>query len=121
MAHLALARAKQGRGKLAEAAGPLARAREVASGVTAQEASGIDALGLLAEGKGSLAYPKIRAHVAEHPRDVLLAQTCTSVFGLIGFSGIKRRIRSFVSGVARQHRPAFSASPPPRRRSKLDR
>jgi len=87
MAHLAMARAKQGLGKPAEVGVPLARARDLADGVTKQEASAIDALGLLAEGKAPLAYPKIRAHVAEFPRDVLLAQTCTSVFGLIGFSG----------------------------------
>jgi len=87
MAHLAIARAKQGLGKPAEVGVPLARARELAGGGTKQEASAIDALGLLAEGKAPLAYPKIRAHVAEFPRDVLLAQTCTSVFGLIGFSG----------------------------------
>ena len=87
MAHLALARAKQGLGKPAEATGPLTRARELADGVTAREASAIEALGLLVEGKAPLAYPKIRTHVAEFPRDVLLAQTCTSVFGLIGFSG----------------------------------
>jgi len=87
MAHLAIARAKQGLGKPAEVGVPLARARELAGGGTKQEASAIDALGLLAEGKAPLAYPKIRAHVAEFPRDVLLAQTRTSVFGLIGFSG----------------------------------
>lgn len=87
LAHLAMARAKQGLGKPAEIAAPLARARELSDGVTGQEASAIDAIGLLVEGKAPLAYPKIRAHVAEFPRDVLLAQTCTSVFGLIGFSG----------------------------------
>jgi hypothetical protein len=87
MAHLALARAKQGLGKPAEAAAPLARARSLAPTVTAREASAIDALGLLVEGRGAEAYPKLRAHAAEHPRDVLVAQTCTSVFGLIGFSG----------------------------------
>lgn len=87
MAHLALARAKQGRGKAAEAQAPLARARDLAVGVTTQEASAIAAMGLLIQGKGAQAYPDIRAHVAAYPRDVLLAQTCTSVFGLIGFSG----------------------------------
>ncbi|MEX0286832.1 MAG: tetratricopeptide repeat protein [Paracoccaceae bacterium] len=87
MGHLALARAKQGLGKGAEIAAPLARARELAGQVTTQEASAIDAMGLMLEGQMPLAYPKIRAHVDIYPRDVLLAQTCTSVFGLIGFSG----------------------------------
>ena len=87
LAHLALARAKQGLGKPAEVGAPLERARKLAGGVSGQEASAIDALGLLLEGKSSLAYPRIRAHVAEFPRDVLMAQTCVGVFGLIGFSG----------------------------------
>lgn len=87
MAHLALARAKQGLGKAAEAKGPLARARALAGGVSAREAAQIDALGLLIEGRGAEAYPRLRAHAAEHPRDVLAAQTCAGVFGLIGFSG----------------------------------
>src|SRR5216684_4237935 len=38
-------------------------------------------------GKAPEAYRAIRAHVAEHPRDALIAQTCTSIYGLIGFSG----------------------------------
>lgn len=87
MAHLALARAKQGLGKGAEVKAPLEQARALASGATAQEAGAIDALGLMLEGKGALAYPKIRAHVVDYPRDALLAQTCMGVFGLIGFSG----------------------------------
>jgi hypothetical protein len=44
-------------------------------------------MGLLVAGKGPEAYAAIRAHVAEHPRDAVVAQTCSSVFGLIGFSG----------------------------------
>lgn len=87
MAHLALARAKQGLGKATELRAPLAHARALAGGVTAQEAAAIDALGPLLEGRGAVAYPLIRAHVAAYPRDALLAQTCMGVFGLIGFSG----------------------------------
>lgn len=91
MAHLAMARALQSFGRPKEAAAALARARDVAGGITEREASAIEALAPLIEGKGLVAYPKIRAHVAEHPRDVVLAQTCTSVFGLIGFSGLAGR------------------------------
>ncbi len=87
MAHLALARAKQGLGKGGEIAAPLQRAQALAGSVQAQEASAIEALGLLLEGKGALAYPRIRAHAEQFPRDVLVAQTCMGVFGLIGFSG----------------------------------
>ncbi len=39
------------------------------------------------QGRGAEAYPAIRKHVDAHPRDAMAAQTCTSVFGLIGFSG----------------------------------
>ncbi len=91
LAHLALARAKQGLGKGGEIRAPLERARALAPKATTQEAAAIDALGLMLEGKGTQAYPKIRAHVAEYPRDVLLAQTCMGVFGLIGFSGQRGR------------------------------
>ncbi|MBO6775313.1 MAG: tetratricopeptide repeat protein [Marinibacterium sp.] len=87
LAHLGLARAKQGLGKGAEIKAPLKQSRALASGVTVQETGAIDALGLMLEGKGALAYPKIRAHVDEYPRDALVAQTCMGVFGLIGFSG----------------------------------
>ncbi|MGI9352681.1 MAG: tetratricopeptide repeat protein [Rhizobiaceae bacterium] len=91
LAHLALARAKQGLGKAKEVAEPLSCARELVDSVSNREASAIDALTPLLQGKAAEAYPKIRAHVAEFPRDVLLAQTCTSVFGLIGFSGLPGR------------------------------
>lgn len=87
MAHLALARARQGLGKGGLVRGPLERARALSDGVTGQEAGAIAALGPMLEGRGAEAYPLIRAHVVTYPRDVLLAQTCMGVFGLIGFSG----------------------------------
>ena len=86
LAHLAKARQAQMRGDRETLAQHLSAARTVAN-VTAQEAAQIHALGLLLEGKGVEAYTAIRAHLLDHPRDVLLAQTCIGVFGLIGFSG----------------------------------
>lgn len=65
----------------------MAAAQAVSDGVTEREASHLHALGLLIDGKGPQAVSAIRAHVATYPRDAVLAQTCTSVFGLIGFSG----------------------------------
>lgn len=82
-----LARARQISGDLPAAREAMAQARGLAGGLTGREASHIAAMGLLIDGKVAQAYPAIRAHVAEHPRDAMLAQTCTSVFGLIGFSG----------------------------------
>ena len=38
-------------------------------------------------GKGAHAYKAIREHINHYPCDALIAQTCSSVFGLIGFSG----------------------------------
>lgn len=89
--HLGLARFYQMRGRGAEVAAPLARARDLAGGATAREQGQINALGLLMEGKGPEAYAAIRAHLVEHPRDVMIAQTCMGVFGMIGFSGRKGR------------------------------
>lgn len=87
LAHLALARFRQASGRVPDAAAPLAEARAIAGGTSDREAAQIEALALLIDGKASLAYPKIRAHVLDYPRDVMMAQTCTSVFGLIAFSG----------------------------------
>ena len=50
-----------------------------------------EAFGRLIDGDGPGGYKAIRAHVVEYPRDVMIAQTCTSVFGLIGFSGREGR------------------------------
>ncbi|MEL6791966.1 MAG: tetratricopeptide repeat protein, partial [Pseudomonadota bacterium] len=86
LAHIVLARQHQSMGRPAEIAAHLAAARG-AKGLTAREAAHVDALATLCEGRGPEAYGKIRAHLAEHPRDAMVAQTCVGVFGLIGFSG----------------------------------
>lgn len=86
LAHIALARQHQTAGRAADVAAPLAAAR-AATGLTAREASQVDALGTLLSGRGAEAYGKIRAHLAGHPRDAMVAQPCIGVFGLIGFSG----------------------------------
>jgi hypothetical protein len=85
--HSGLARARQIKGDIAGARSAMAKARELGEGLGAKDAAHLNALGLLIDGNGKAAYPAIRAHVAEYPRDVMVAQTCTSVFGLIGFSG----------------------------------
>lgn len=87
LAHLALARSHQTMGHGADVAPRLARARALAPGVTAREAGQIHCLGLLMDGRGAAAFEAVRAHLVEYPRDVMVAQTCMGVFGLIGFSG----------------------------------
>lgn len=86
LAHIAKARQAQMKGDRDTLVRHLGEARS-ASNVTAQEAAHINALGLLLEGKGAEAYTAIRTHLADHPRDAMIAQTCIGVFGLIGFSG----------------------------------
>lgn len=82
-----LARGNQVSGNLSEAKSAMEKARKLTKGIDARERSHINALGLLVDGKVTEAYLAIRAHVDTYPRDALVAQTCSSVFGLIGFSG----------------------------------
>lgn len=87
LAHVGLARGLQYENRLPEAKVAMAAARDAKAPRSEREASHIAAFDLLLSGKTAQAYPAIRAHVDNHPRDALLAQTCSSVFGLIGFSG----------------------------------
>ena len=91
LAHIGLARYRHAQGHPKEAKSALSTARALANGVTTREAGHIDALGLLVEGSTAAAYKAIRAHLDDHPRDAMLVQTCTTVFGLIGFSGLPGR------------------------------
>lgn len=87
LGHLGLARVLQSMARPAEAKAALARARDLAAGASDREASLVHALGLLIDGNWPAAYAAIRAHLAHYPRDAMAAQTCTGVYGLIGFSG----------------------------------
>ena len=87
LGHVGLSRARQYANDVAGARAATATARDLVQGVTDREAGHIHAMGLLTDGKLTDAYTAIRAHVEAHPRDAVVAQTCTSVFGLIGFSG----------------------------------
>ncbi|UWQ18973.1 tetratricopeptide repeat protein [Jannaschia sp. M317] len=102
LGHAGLARACQFEGDGPGAQAAIARARQLTGGLSTREASHINAIGLLIDGAPGAAYPAIRAHLACHPRDALVAQTCSSVFGLIGFSGRPGReaeILAFVAGL----------------------
>jgi len=87
LAHSGLARCRIIMGDPVNARAAMADARALAESVSEQEASHLNAMGLLVDGKVPDGYRAVRRHVAEYPRDAVLAQTCTSVFGLIGFSG----------------------------------
>lgn len=87
LGYAGLARAHHFMGDMAEARKAIGTASERLGGATAREQSHVGALGLMMAGKGPQAYQAVRAHLSDHPRDALIAQTSSSIFGLIGFSG----------------------------------
>ncbi len=87
LAHIALARASFIIADVATAREGVAKARALAPKLTAREQSHINALALAMEGKPVEALAATRAHLAEYPRDAMVAAPATGVFGLIGFSG----------------------------------
>ena len=87
LGYAGMARGCQFGGNMEGAKSAMAKAEEMAKAGDAREQSHINAFALLIAGKSAEAYAAIRAHVDEYPRDALVAQTCSSVFGLIGFSG----------------------------------
>lgn len=91
LAHIALARTLQVHGRGGEVKAPLARARELAGATSAREQSHIGIFGKILEGQGPAALAGIRAHVGRWPRDAVALAPATSVFGLIGFSGLAGR------------------------------
>ncbi|MGV6848259.1 MAG: tetratricopeptide repeat protein [Marinibacterium sp.] len=106
LAHLGEARAHQMFGRMAEARAALQKARERAGGVTPREAAQIEGLGHLIEGRAADGYALIRAHMADHPRDAMMTQTCMGVFSLIGFSGQSGREAEHLA-VAERLAPAY--------------
>ncbi|SHH83163.1 tetratricopeptide repeat protein [Marivita hallyeonensis] len=87
LAHVGLARGLQFEGKMADAKAAMSAAAATKGPRTDREDSHLAVFDLLISGRTAEAYAAIRTHVTEHPRDALVAQTCSSVFGLIGFSG----------------------------------
>ena len=91
LAHVALARARFLMADVAGARASAARARELGAAATPREQSHIDALALAIEGKPVESFAATRTHLAQHPRDAMVAAPATGVFGLIGFSGRQGR------------------------------
>ncbi len=92
-ARVGLARARHIMGDAGDARAAMAEARTLAAErrLADMDASRMHALGLLIDGKAGEAYPALRAHAVAFPTDAIAVQTCTSVFGLIGFSGAPGR------------------------------
>jgi len=89
--HLSQARFLQAKGDRLGAIAALQRACGTSRGVTQREASLLSAFSPLIEGRPAEALKFIRAHLSDFPRDALALQSCTTVFGLIGFSGLPDR------------------------------
>jgi tetratricopeptide (TPR) repeat protein len=91
LAHIALARTAQVYGRAAEVKAPLARAVDLASGTTAREQSHIAIFERILTGRAAEALALTREHIRQWPRDAFALAPSTSVFGLVGFSGLAGR------------------------------
>jgi tetratricopeptide (TPR) repeat protein len=89
--YCSLARAYQMNGNAKAAQEAVLQAQTLAVKASHREQSHVNCFYLLINGNTPEAYKTILKHVQEYPLDVLVAQTCTSIMGLIGFSGLPGR------------------------------
>src|SRR4029077_20698215 len=87
LAHAGLARALQVQARPLQGKAAIARALKLSAGLSARERGHVAAFDLLLNGKSADALAAARAHLDDYPRDAMVLAPCTSVFGLIGFSG----------------------------------
>ncbi len=87
LAYLGLARALMSSGQVADAKATLGKAKNLLAKVTDREKSNFLCCELILSGEAKKARIAVQNHVSEWPRDAIIAQMSTSVFGLIGFSG----------------------------------
>ena len=87
LAYLGLARSFMNSGRIEEAKKALGKAKNALKGTTEQEKSHFLCCELFLLGQSQKARAAVYKHVSEWPRDAMIAQMNTSVFGLIGFSG----------------------------------
>lgn len=87
LGHVGIARGRLLMNDRTGAAGAIAAARAAVVSASSREGAHVEAIGQIVDGNVPAAYKAIRAHVIEHPRDAMIAHTCSGVFGLIGFSG----------------------------------
>ncbi|MBL8378123.1 MAG: hypothetical protein JNM79_09655 [Burkholderiales bacterium] len=91
LAHIGRARCLATYARGAEAREAAARADACVAGASARERSHVAALTLQIHGRGAEALAAIRTHLTEYPRDAMVLQPATGIFGLIGFSGRMER------------------------------
>ena len=87
LAYLGLVRSFMSSGQINEAKLALQAAKNVLDQVTDREKSHFLCCELVLSGAANKAREAVHKHVSEWPKDALIAQMNTSVFGLIGFSG----------------------------------
>ena len=87
LAHVGLARAHHVSGDGRAARAKMADAEKHTDGLTTREAQHLAILNTVITGQGPDPLAAARAHLAEFPRDALIASLCLGVFSLIGFSG----------------------------------
>jgi hypothetical protein len=96
LAHAGRARALQLRGEMGPAREAMAAAKAAGQGVSEREVGHLGFYDLVIAGQGAAAVAAAKAHLASFPRDAMVLSPCTSVFGLIGFSGRAGREREQV-------------------------
>jgi len=87
LAHAGKAQVLMREGNVAAARAALAAAKDVASGLSAREASHIAYFDLAFAGRTDAAIDALYAHLTEWPRDALVLATAANPNGLIGASG----------------------------------
>jgi Flp pilus assembly protein TadD len=96
LAHAGKARAHQIRGDMTVARQAMTQANAAAGSLPEREASHMAFYNLVLTGQGDAAVEAARRHLKLWPRDAMVLGPCTSVFGLIGFSGRAGREREQV-------------------------
>jgi tetratricopeptide (TPR) repeat protein len=87
LGHVALARSLMMSGEMPQAKATISRAQELGRELDNRQRQHIECVALLLSGQPQKARELVKSHVHDHPRDALVAQLCSNVFGLIGFSG----------------------------------
>ena len=96
LAHAGRARALQLRGEMPAAREAMALANAASKNLAEREAGHMAFYNLVLAGQGDAAVAAAKAHLKQFPRDAMVLSPCTSVFGLIGFSGRAGREREQV-------------------------
>ncbi|RLJ41489.1 hypothetical protein BCF46_2448 [Litoreibacter meonggei] len=87
LGHVGLARSLMMSGQMLQAKSAISRAQELGAKLDMRQRQHIECVAALLSGQPQKARELVRSHVRDYPRDALVAQLCSNVFGLIGFSG----------------------------------